>query len=73
MGKTTKAKRTRSTPAPESEADCATLTLRVPQELVAKIDAEVEALNAKKQGHWSRNAYLVYLLETATKSTRGGK
>jgi hypothetical protein len=75
MNKTTAAKRKKVASAPKSyaEAGDAALTLRVSKELLAKIDANVEALNAQKKGHWSRNAYLVHLLETATESVRGGK
>lgn len=75
MNKPTKATRTKSPSAskPYAEAGDVTLTLRLPNELLAKIDAKVETLNAKKMGRWSRNALLVHLLETATEEPRGGK
>lgn len=75
MSKPTDAKRKKgaSAPKPYAEAGEVALTLRVSKELLTKIDANVETLNAKKMGHWSRNAYLVRLLETATENPRGGK
>ena len=69
----TKRKKGASAPKPYAEAVDAALTLRVSKELLAKIDTQVEALNAQKKGHWSRNAYLVHLLESATDDLRGGK
>lgn len=68
MGKPSKpssAKRARITPAPKpyAEAGDAALTLRVPAHLLTMIDAKVAALNAKKMGRWSRNGYIVQVLE----------
>lgn len=63
--KPTSAKRTKTPTAPKSyaEAGDVTLTLRVPAPLLTMIDAKVAALNAKKLGRWSRNGYIVNVLE----------
>jgi hypothetical protein len=75
MSKSTNAKRTKGASAPKPSADVGdvALTLRVPKELLAKIDAKVERLNAKKMGRWSRNAYLVHVLGTAAEDTHDEK
>lgn len=67
MSKPANAKRAKGAPAPKpyEEAGDAALTLRVPKPLLVLIDAKVSALNAKKQGHWSRNGYIVFALEAA--------
>lgn len=67
MSKSVGAKRKKGTPAPKPyvEAGDAAVTLRVPKELLALIDAKVESLNAKRMGHWSRNGYIVHVLEAS--------
>ncbi len=71
MGKPDRATpRKPSGPRPYSEAAEAALiealTLRLPGNLLARIDARVTALNADKRlGRWSRNAFIVFALEAA--------
>lgn len=73
--KPTSAKRTKATPAPKpyAEAGDVTLTLRVPAPLLTMIDAKVAALNAKKMGRWSRNGYIVNVLEEALGGAKAEK
>lgn len=58
-------------PAPSKDVAC---TLRLPKELLDRIDAKVAALNAERsQGRWSRNSYMTFALESAIDAVPGGK
>lgn len=59
--------------APPDDKDIA-CTLRLPKELLARIDAKVAALNAdRSQGRWSRNSYMTFALESAITAPPNGK
>ncbi len=52
-----------SDPVPYVNAKITSWTLRLPQPLIDRLDAEVEARNAKGEGRWSRNGLVVWMLE----------
>lgn len=57
---TKKAKATgKAKPRPDDEASW---TVRLPQSLIDRLDARVEALNEQGLGKWSRNGLVVFLL-----------
>lgn len=77
MSKTAPSKRPKVAPAPVAASappkDVA-CTLRLPRELLDRIDAKVTALNDERnQGRWSRNSYMIFALESAIDEALEGK